>query len=146
VAAAPAAGGLSAAWGAECAAKPNETPSMKRLLLRTLINTISRYPTGLPYPTHIPGKNRQPSAIPVIKPGHSCSFSWGSSGLYIRSISLIEFVTILLKQFYHRRIATQLQITWKNRLISIDLIKVNSGNYGQLVDFVPSGNTAILTN
>jgi len=66
--------------------------------------------------------------------------------LYIRSISLIEFVTILLKQFYHRRIATQLQITRKNRLISIDLIKVNSGNYGQLVDFVPSGNTAILTN
>jgi hypothetical protein len=55
------AGGLSAAWGAECAAKPNETPSMKRLLLRTLINTISRHPTGLPYPTRIPGKNRQPS-------------------------------------------------------------------------------------
>ncbi|WP_413460457.1 hypothetical protein [Herbaspirillum huttiense] len=42
---------------------------MKRLLLRTLINTISRHPTGLPYPTRIPGKNRQPAAIPVIKPG-----------------------------------------------------------------------------
>tara|TARA_B100001105_G_C22169344_1_gene347873 strand:- start:353 stop:553 length:201 start_codon:yes stop_codon:yes gene_type:complete len=65
--------------------------------------------------------------------------------LHIRSISLIEFVTILLKQFYHRRIATQLQIARKNRLISIDLIKVNFGNYGQLVADMPSGNTRMLT-
>jgi hypothetical protein len=46
----------------------------------------------------------------------------------------------LLKQFYHWRIATQLQKAGKNRLISIDLIKVNFGNYGQLVAVMPSGN------
>jgi len=69
----------------------------------------------------------------------------GSSGLHICSIIMIEIVTILSKQFYHRRIATQLQIATKNRLISIDLIKVNFGNYRQLVGFVPSGNTPKLT-
>ena len=120
---------------------------MNCLLLRTLINTISRSRTGLPCPKTPLGKNRQPAlrfqlsgtgthilllCKPRPGPPLPPSLFWGKA----------KIITILSKQFYHSRIATQLQITAKNRLISIDLIKINSRNYGDLVAAVPSGNSA----
>ncbi|HZG20021.1 MAG TPA: hypothetical protein VE092_08390 [Herbaspirillum sp.] len=47
---------------------------MKRLVLKTLINAISRYPTGRPCPNITLGKIAGQPAIPFIKRGAAILF------------------------------------------------------------------------
>ncbi|WP_343652542.1 hypothetical protein [Herbaspirillum sp.] len=113
---------------------------MKRLVLKTLINAISRYPTGRPCPNITLGKIAGQPGDSVHQAGGRYSFSLSAPACPSVCPSALppqwaerKIITILLSQFYHRRIATQLQTAGKNRLISIDLININKSNYGQLV-------------